>query len=214
MSFAAFTIARLPQIKFGCGSLSKLPDIAASYGKRLLLVTGARSFLGSAHAPRLFAALRQRACSWEIVNIVAEPAPTFIDATVSALQGEAFDAVIGIGGGSALDAAKAIAGLLKPGNSVLDHLEGVGPELPYGGPSTPLIAVPSTAGTGSEATGTQYCQFTDSSRNPFAMSNWLPNGRSSIPICSSPVRRSSSPPTAWMPSRNCLNPSSRQAATR
>jgi alcohol dehydrogenase len=51
-----------------------------------------------------------------------------------------------------LDAAKAIAGLLGPGNSVMDHLEGVGPELPYHGPSTPFIAVPTTAGTGSEAT--------------------------------------------------------------
>jgi alcohol dehydrogenase len=60
--------------------------------------------------------------------------------------------VIGIGGGSALDAAKAIAGLLQPGNSVMDHLEGVGPELPYRGPATPFIAVPTTAGTGSEAT--------------------------------------------------------------
>jgi alcohol dehydrogenase class IV len=60
--------------------------------------------------------------------------------------------VIGIGGGSALDAAKAIAGLLKPGNSVMDHLEGVGPELPYAGPAIPFIAVPTTAGTGSEAT--------------------------------------------------------------
>ena len=60
--------------------------------------------------------------------------------------------VLGIGGGSVMDAAKAIAGLLKPGNSVMDHLEGVGPELPYQGPSTPFIAVPTTAGTGSEAT--------------------------------------------------------------
>jgi alcohol dehydrogenase class IV len=68
------------------------------------------------------------------------------------LRNEAVDVVIGIGGGSALDAAKAIAGLLRPGNSVMDHLEGVGPELPYGGPATPFIAVPTTAGTGSEAT--------------------------------------------------------------
>ena len=60
--------------------------------------------------------------------------------------------VIGIGGGSALDAAKAIAGLLPHGRSVMEHLEGVGPERPYEGPSVPLIAVPTTAGTGSEAT--------------------------------------------------------------
>ena len=60
--------------------------------------------------------------------------------------------VLGIGGGSVLDAAKAIAGLLPHGNSVMDHLEGVGQELPYQGPSSPFIAVPTTAGTGSEAT--------------------------------------------------------------
>jgi alcohol dehydrogenase class IV len=60
--------------------------------------------------------------------------------------------VIGIGGGSTLDAAKAIAGMLPHGCSVLEHLEGVGPERPYLGPSVPLIAVPTTAGTGSEAT--------------------------------------------------------------
>jgi alcohol dehydrogenase class IV len=51
-----------------------------------------------------------------------------------------------------LDAAKAVAGLLPHGNSVMDHLEGVGPETPYTGPSLPFIAVPTTAGTGSEAT--------------------------------------------------------------
>jgi len=147
-----FSIARLPRIEFGSGVFRKLPAIAGSYGKRFLLVTGARSFLASPHAEWLFDVLRQSGCSWEIVKIAVEPAPTFIDAAVAALNSEYFDAVIGIGGGSALDAAKAIAGLLKPGNSVMDHLEGVGPELPYAGPTTPFIAVPTTAGTGSEAT--------------------------------------------------------------
>jgi alcohol dehydrogenase len=148
----AFSIARLPRIEFGSGTLKKLPDIAASYGRNLLLVTGMRSFLASPHATELFDALRQRDCSWEIVKLGGEPSPAFVDATVAALRNQHFDAVIGIGGGSALDAAKAIAGLLRPGNSVLDHLEGVGPELPYRGPATPFIAVPTTAGTGSEAT--------------------------------------------------------------
>jgi alcohol dehydrogenase len=75
-----------------------------------------------------------------------------VDAAVAQFRDEGFEVVVGIGGGSPLDAAKAIAGLLRPGNSVMDHLEGVGPELPYFGPSTPFIAVPTTAGTGSEAT--------------------------------------------------------------
>lgn len=89
---------------------------------------------------------------WQRVQIAGEPSPDLIDATVAAYRDVKFDCVLGIGGGSALDAAKAIAGLLRPGNSVLDHLEGVGPEHPYLGPATPFIAVPTTAGTGSEAT--------------------------------------------------------------
>lgn len=148
----AFSIARLPRIEFGSGVLHKLPDIVAAFGMRALLVTGAKSFLASPHAPWLFDALRQRGIAWEAVAVAGEPTPTFVDETVAALRGQSFDVVVGIGGGSALDAAKAIAGLLKPGNSVLDHLEGVGPERPYCGPATPFVAVPTTAGTGSEAT--------------------------------------------------------------
>lgn len=90
--------------------------------------------------------------SWRHLAIPGEPSPEMVDKAVATLRSEVIDVVIGIGGGSALDAAKAIAGLLMPGNSVMDHLEGVGPELPYTGPATPFIAVPTTAGTGSEAT--------------------------------------------------------------
>ncbi len=151
-TFSPFSIARLPRIEFGSGTLEKLPAIAAGYGRHLLLVTGLRSFAESEAGARLLAQLQQRGVSWEQVRVSGEPSPEFVDATVAALRATRFDAVVGVGGGSALDAAKAIAGLLRPGNSVLDHLEGVGPELPYGGPATPLIAVPTTAGTGSEAT--------------------------------------------------------------
>ena len=175
-SIAPFSIARVPRIKFGSGCLNKLPAIAAGYGKRLLVVTGAQSFLASPHAPWLFDAFRQRDIGWEIVKVAGEPSPQFIDATVAALRGQDFNAVIGIGGGSALDAAKAIAGLLGPGNSVMGHLEGVGPELPYRGPATPFIAVPTTAGTGSEATKNAVLslegRFKKSFRDDRLMAEW------------------------------------------
>ncbi len=149
---AHFNIARLPHVEFGSGSLGKLSAILGQYGRRLLIVTGTRSFLASAHWQTLAGQLRDAGLTWDIVRADTEPSPALVDDCVQAFHGRSFDAVVGIGGGSALDTAKAIAGLLKPGNSVMDHLEGVGPELPYQGPATPFIAVPTTAGTGSEAT--------------------------------------------------------------
>lgn len=147
-----FSIARLPRIVFGPGTREQLPAIVGQYGNRILLVTGASSFLASAPWQSIATALEQAGIAWRIVQVNGEPSPELVDATVRELHTLPFDAVLGIGGGSALDAAKAIAGLLRSGNSVMDHLEGVGPELPYTGPSTPFIAVPTTAGTGSEAT--------------------------------------------------------------
>lgn len=147
-----FSMGRLPRIEFGAGSLARLPELAAAEGRRLLLVTGGRSFTSTGHWDVLQQSLRERGCDWDLLRVEGEPSPDQIDAAVGEYHDRGIDAVIGIGGGSVLDAAKAIAGLLKPGNSVMDHLEGVGPELPYRGPATPFIAVPTTAGTGSEAT--------------------------------------------------------------
>lgn len=147
-----FSIARLPRIEFGAGSFRKLPDILARYGSRVLLVSGGSSFTDSPHWGWLNSALQERDFSWEIFRVAGEPSPPLVDDAIVSLRGGKFDVVLGVGGGSVLDAAKAIAGLLKPGNSVMEHLEGVGPELPYRGPATPFIAVPTTAGTGSEAT--------------------------------------------------------------
>ncbi len=148
----AFSIARLPRIEFGAGVADRLPCIASAYGKRLLLVSGASSFADSERGDALLKLLARAGFTWDTLNVVGEPSPRFVDESVARLSGSRFDAVVGIGGGSAMDAAKSIAGLLRPGNSVLDHLEGVGPEKPYLGPATPLIALPTTAGTGSEAT--------------------------------------------------------------
>ncbi len=147
-----FSLSRLPRIEFGSGVLAKLPAIARAYGTRALLVTGSDSLVKSAFWPSVTQGLQGQGVSWVHLSIAGEPSPAMVDDAVRLYGADPIDVVIGIGGGSALDAAKAIAGLLKPGNSVMDHLEGVGPELPYTGPTTPFIAVPTTAGTGSEAT--------------------------------------------------------------
>lgn len=152
MHISSFHLSRLPRIEFGSGAVARLPDILMPYGKRVLLVTGGGSALRMSAWGQLTGSLRGRGAQWLHLGIAAEPSPEAVDDAVQAFRHERIDAVVGFGGGSALDAAKAIAGLLKPGNSVMDHLEGVGPERPYQGPTTPFIAVPTTAGTGSEAT--------------------------------------------------------------
>ncbi|HRD50071.1 MAG: iron-containing alcohol dehydrogenase [Candidatus Competibacter sp.] len=147
-----FSIARLPRIEFGAGYISKLPNLIAQYGNRVLLVTGQRSFPNSPHWPTLLAALDKAGIGWEHTRVGDEPSPQGVDKAVRQFHGRDIAAVAGIGGGSVLDAAKAIAGLLPSGDSAMDYLEGVGPEKPYHGPAAPFIAVPTTAGTGSEAT--------------------------------------------------------------
>lgn len=149
---SGFSIARLPRIAFGAGVRSTVGACAARYGRRALLVTGGASL----RAGPFWAELEQSFATAEVhieqVQIADEPSPDQIDAAVRAYHQADIDVVVAIGGGSALDAGKAIAGLLRPGNSVLEHLEGVGPERPYQGPAVPFVALPTTAGTGSEAT--------------------------------------------------------------
>lgn len=150
--FSPFSIARLPRIVFGEGVLGELPKEVVSLGRVLLLVTGARSFRASRHRSALLEALASAGIVLHEVAVDGEPSPEMVDDAVAAFSGLGIEVVGGIGGGSALDAAKAIAGLLPHRHSVMRHLEGVGPEEPYRGPALPLILVPTTAGTGSEAT--------------------------------------------------------------
>ncbi len=150
--FPSFDLARLPRIIFGHGVRKQLPGLISAYGKRALVITGARHFQSSPHWAEIQSALKAADIAWEMLSVDGEPSPDLVDDAVRSHRNGGFGCVVGVGGGSALDAAKAVAGLLKPGNSVMDHLEGVGPELPYQGPATPFIAVPTTAGTGSEAT--------------------------------------------------------------
>jgi len=149
---APFAIARLPKILFGSGTIDQLSNEILRFGPSALIVTGAKSFVESEAWTHLQPQLQEAGIKLTLMHVPGEPSPELIDAAVAEYKATDFDVVVGIGGGSALDAAKAIAGLLKPANSVMDHLEGVGPELPYQGPATPLICCPTTAGTGSEAT--------------------------------------------------------------
>ncbi|MCF6198922.1 MAG: iron-containing alcohol dehydrogenase [Hyphomicrobiaceae bacterium] len=155
MSFPlpAFSIARLPRIEFGPGTIAHVPELAAANGTHALILTGHKSFTDT----QSWADLQKEFKRLDVTithmkRSAGEPTPEQVDEKVAELAGEKIDVVIGIGGGSVLDEAKAIAGLLGTGHSAMDYLEGVGPELEYKGPATPFIAVPTTAGTGSEAT--------------------------------------------------------------
>lgn len=147
-----FSIARIPRIEFGAGVFSKTADICAQYGTKILVITGANSFRNNSNSARLQSDFKRLRVKPVYFPVTGEPSPQIVDEVVAQFSGHGFDVVLGIGGGSALDAAKAIAGLLKGKQSVMDYLEGVGPELSYQGPAVPFIAVPTTAGTGSEAT--------------------------------------------------------------
>ena len=148
----AFSIARLPRIEFGAGAIARLPGLAAAHGRRALLVLGAASFQRTPQWKGLQDGLRAAGIEWYETRVGGEPAPELVDGIVAEYRAAGIELVIGIGGGSVLDAAKAVAGLLQVPNPVMDFLEGVGPELPYPGPALPFLAVPTTAGTGSEAT--------------------------------------------------------------
>jgi alcohol dehydrogenase len=151
-SFDCFDVAALPRVIFGSGRISELAGITREFGCRALVVTGAKSFCSSVHWQPLVDSLAAQHIRWDQAGIDGEPSPSTIDDIVTRFSKKGIDVVIGIGGGSTMDGAKAIAGLLPSGNSVMDYLEGVGRGVAYQGPATPLIAVPTTAGTGSEAT--------------------------------------------------------------
>ena len=147
-----FNLSHLPQIEFGAGKINLLAEKIKHYGDHFLLVTGGQSWQSADWWQPLIQQIKHAQLSFEHVTIANEPSPTLIDEIVNDYKNKDIAVVVGLGGGSAIDAAKAVAGLLLIDHSVMDFLEGVGPELDYKGPSVPFIAVPTTAGTGSEAT--------------------------------------------------------------
>ena len=146
-------VGRLPRITFGRGVAARLPSIVAGHGRRALLVRGAHSLAAGGRLEALRDALADGGV--ELVGEAAvsgEPSPALVDGIASAYRADGIDVVLGVGGGSALDTAKAVSGLLRGEAPVTDFLEGLPGARAWPGPSVPLVAVPTTAGTGSEAT--------------------------------------------------------------
>ena len=151
--FEYVSTLRLPEIVSGPGKVAELPEVILRFGRRVLLVVRQPGFTETQDWARIEASLSTARVEFEVEGVAGEPSPALVDAIVARVRERGpVEVVVGIGGGSVLDTAKAVAGLLIPGNSVMDHLEGIGPGLPYQGPAVPFVAVPTTAGTGSEAT--------------------------------------------------------------
>ena len=146
-----FNFTRLPEIFFGEGKLNLLPGLAGKFGKRIILVTGRRSFMESASAAGLLDSLSKAGISFIRIEISREPSPDDVDLAVRMTSDGQVDSVVAIGGGSVMDAGKAISAMAGMTESVAEFLEGVG-TMEHPGTKLPFVAVPTTSGTGSEAT--------------------------------------------------------------
>ena len=145
---APFQLLLPGRILFGRGEAAKTAGLAAGFGPRVLLVHGR----DAARAAWLRADLDRAGCKVHALTCGQEPDLPMLEAALAEARVFAPDVVIGLGGGSVLDLAKALAGLIPATGAVLDHLEGVGRGLPLTQSPLPFIAVPTTSGTGAEAT--------------------------------------------------------------
>ena len=134
-----FNFASTPEIIFGSGKIKSLPSLIERYGNTVLLITGKSSFIQSEHWDKLLLQFESARIHWKHFVIDKEPTPDMIDQAVNLFEGEILDLVVAIGGGSVMDAGKAISAMLCQKGSVSDYLEGVGTKKP-GGKKIPFIA--------------------------------------------------------------------------
>ena len=146
-----FQFSRLPKIYFKRGIIAELPSFIRSYGKKIILVTGKSSFTNSVYSGRLFNDFKKNDIEYSVLSVPGEPSPEIIDNAIKEFKNKSSNLVVGIGGGSVIDAGKAISAMMNRAESVVEFLEGVG-NREHPGIKLPYIAVPTTSGTGSEAT--------------------------------------------------------------
>ena len=138
-----FEFATAARVVFGEGEARRLAEIADIRDCRALVVTGSQ--------PARFEPLVAK-LSHSIFSVTGEPSLDSVRAGLEQARGEGCGAVIAIGGGSAIDAGKAIAALLTNPGEALDYLEVIGGGQPLTRPSAPFYALPTTAGSGAEVT--------------------------------------------------------------
>ena len=143
-----FTFATAGRILFGVGMRQKLGELAGEFGTRVLLVSGRDTHTSN----QLEDELNHQGLAVQTVRVDSEPTVASIVEFVEAGRQTGAEVVIGFGGGSAIDTAKATAALLANPGELLDYLEVVGNGQPLQELPLPCLAVPTTAGTGAEVT--------------------------------------------------------------
>ncbi len=145
---APFEYTAPPRIVFGPGTLQQAGPLARAWGVRALVVTGGHP----ARAKPLLDLLAAEGIAATVFPVPVEPTTDLVRQGVTLALEQHSGMVIGCGGGSPLDAAKAVAILATNGGEPLDYLEVIGRGRLFTRPALPLLAIPTTAGTGSEAT--------------------------------------------------------------
>ena len=143
-----FEFATATRIVFGAGSAAKIPGEAQALGRRALLVVGGNV----RRAEKLLTELSAAGISTRIFQAVGEPEIATVEDGVTQAKKGNCDVVVALGGGSVIDAGKAIAAMLANDGDLLDYLEIIGGGQSLKNRSAPFIAIPTTAGTGAEVT--------------------------------------------------------------
>ena len=144
-----FDLAVPGDVRFGAGRVNEVPQALAALGASHVLVVTGRT---TSRADSVRSALTELGISSVVFAVETEPSIDLVRTAVAQLTEAGSNAVLGFGGGSALDVAKAVAVLATAGTDPLDHLEVIGAGRPISRPGLPCVAVPTTAGTGSEVT--------------------------------------------------------------
>lgn len=146
-----FSLIRSPRILFGKGQLEALPGLLRNLGRNVLVLTGSKSHTLYPVLGKTLLNLKNEGFTLQFDRIEKEPSPQDVDRIVRRYQPIKLDAILAVGGGSVIDAGKAVSAMLPLEGSVRDFLEGVGTRN-HPGLKKPFIAIPTTSGTGSETT--------------------------------------------------------------